>query len=161
MIEKEILKRFYGLRSHYEQLYETLKEERQYLPKGNLDKLQTIVHQIEQDVETINQEREDLVVCLKKFTGNKSPSMEIENLMRFISPMYHQEFYEVYEDVTQLIDDVKRFGKENRFIIEDGLNFIEETMQTVVGVQEKNTTYDKEMKIRKRKPNNLIFSKEV
>jgi hypothetical protein len=161
MIEQEILKRFDRLRTCYEKLFESLKEERKYLPRAKVDELQIVVQQIEQCVASINKERSDLLAFLTRYTGNKSPSLEISNLFRYISPMYHYEFQTLYDDVTQLIDDIKRYGKENRFLIEDGLSFIEETMQTVMGAQEKNITYDEEMKLRKRKNNNLLFSKEV
>jgi hypothetical protein len=161
MIEQELLKRFNRLRTCYETLFESLKEERKYIPRAKVDELQVVTQQIEQNVSTINKERSNLLAFLTKYTGNKSPSLEISNLLRYISPMYHYEFETVYEDVTRLIDDIKRYGKENRFLIEDGLSFIEETMQTVMGAQEKNVTYDEEMKLRKRKNNNLLFSREV
>jgi len=161
MIEQELLKRFDRLRTYYEKLFESLKEERKYLPRAKVDELQVVVQQIEQEVATINKERNNLLAFLKRYTGNKSPSLDIEDLLRYISPMYHYDFQTAYEDVTRLIEDIKRYGKENRFLIEDSLSFIEETMQTVMGAQEKNITYDEEMKLRKRKNNNLLFSKEV
>jgi len=161
MIEQELLKRFDRLRTCYEKLYESLKEERKYLPRAKVDELQVVVQQIEQNVAAINQERKDLVNFLTRRTGNKTPSLELEQLLRYITPMYHYDFQLIYEDVTRLIDEINRYGKENRFLIEDSLNFIEETMQTVMGAQEKNITYDEEMKLRKRKTNNLLFSREV
>jgi len=161
MIEQELLRRFDRLRSCYEGLYESLKEERKYLPRAKVDELQLVVQQIEQNVDSINTERNDLLAFLTRYTGNRSPSLEMNDLLRYISPMYHYDFQTVYEDVTRLIENIKRYGKENRFLIEDGLSFIEETMQTVMGAQEKNVTYDEEMKLRKRKTNNLLFSKEV
>ena len=161
MIEQELLKRFNRLRTCYEDLFTALKEERKYLPKAKVDELQIVVQQIEKNVLIIDKERKDLLAFLKKYTGNKAPSLDIKDLLRYISPMYHYEFQTVYEDVTRLIEEIKRYGKENRFLIEDSLNFIEETIQTVMGAQENNVTYDEEMKLRKRKHNNLLFSKEV
>jgi hypothetical protein len=161
MIEQELLKRFDKLRTCYEKLYETLKEERRYLPRAKVDELQVVVQQIEHVVDSIHKERKDLLAFLTRYTGNKSPSLDIKDLLRYISPMYHNKFQMVYGEVTQLIDDIKRYGKENRFLIEDSLNFIEETMQTVLGAKDKNITYDEEMKLRKQKNNNLLFSKEV
>jgi hypothetical protein len=161
MIEQELLRRFDRLKACYEELYDSLKEERKFLPRAKVDELQVVVQQIEQNVNTINSERKDLMTFLTRYTGNKKPSLELDDLLRYISPMYHYDFQTVYEDVTRLIDNIKRYGKENRFLIEDGLSFIEETMQTVMGAQEKNITYDEEMKLRKRKNNNLLFSKEV
>jgi hypothetical protein len=161
MIEQELLRRFDRLRVCYEELYEALKEERKYLPRAKVDELQVVVQQIEQNIATINKERTDMLAFLTRYTGNKSPSLDLENLLRYISPMYHYEFQTAYDDVTRLIDEIKRYGKENRFLIEDGLNFIEETLHTVMGAQEKNITYDEEMKLRKIKHNNLLFSKEV
>jgi len=161
MIEQELLRRFNQLRTCYERLLESLKEERKYLPRAKVDELQVVVQQIEHNVATIDKERDELLAFLTRYTGNKSPSLDIENLLRYISPMYHYEFQTAYDEVTRLIDEIKRYGKENRFLIEDSLNFIEETINTVMGAKEKNTTYDEEMKLRKLKHNNLLFSKEV
>jgi len=161
MIEQELLKRFERLRTHYELLFATLKEERRYLPQAKVDKLQVVVKKIEQYVSTIDNERSSLINFLKKYTGKKKPSLEIDDLIGYISPIYHHQFQSLYDDVTRLIDDIKRYGKENRFLIEDSLSFIEATFQKVMGAHEDNTTYDKKMKLRKLQHNNLLFNKEV
>ncbi|KPA13468.1 FlgN family protein [Candidatus Magnetomorum sp. HK-1] len=161
MIEHELVTRFDRLKSTYEALYACLKEERRYLPQAKVEKLQVVVQKIEHTVSKINQERTDLLSVLSKFTGKASPSLHIDSLLRFISPMYHHHFQTTYEDVDRLTNEVKRYAKENRFLIEDSLNFIEETIHKVMGAKEKNTTYDKEMKLRRLKHNNLLLSKEV
>jgi len=161
MIEQELFTRFDSLKSSYESLYESLKEERHCLPKAKVEKLQVIVQKIEKTVSEINQERTEIITVLSKFTGTASPSLHIDSLLRFISPMYHYHFQTIYEDIDRLAGEIKRYAKENRFIIEDSLSFIDETIHKVMGAKEKNTTYDNEMKLRKLKHNNLLLSKEV
>ncbi|MBF0449178.1 MAG: flagellar protein FlgN [Candidatus Magnetomorum sp.] len=161
MIEQEIITCFDRLYGHYTDLYASLKEERRYIPQSNVDPLQVVVQKIENTVEKIKQERMDLVSFLSKYTGSSSPSLDVDTLLRFISPIYHNEFLTLYEDVDRLINEIKRYGKENRFLIEDCLTFIDETIRGVLGAKDSNPTYDKEMKLRKLKMNNVLLNKEV
>jgi hypothetical protein len=161
MIEQQLVKRFDQLRSLYKDLYACLKEERRYIPQANVDELQAVVQKIEDTVLTIENERSDLLSLLSKYTGNKKPTLDRDVLIRFISPVYQYDFLEMYDEIDHLIHEIKRYGKENRFLIEDCLSFLDETMRGVLGAKDTNPTYDKEMKVRKIKSNNLLLSKEV
>jgi len=161
MIEQQLVKRFERLRSLYEELYACLKKERRCIPQAKVDQLQVVVQNIEELVTGINEERSEILTVLTRYTGNKNPTFERDFLVQFISPIYQYDFLEMYEDIDRLINEIKRYGKENRFLIEDCLTFIDDTIRNVLGAKDTNPTYNKEMKVRKLKSNNLLLSKEV
>ena len=144
----------------YWELLDYLREERGILSKPEVELIWNLSHKKQSIISDIESLWLEVIDMISEYYEEPVNIVKFDDLLTIVHPDDYSRFEQIFATLTSLKDEIKSQAEENKYFVEDCLNYIDDIMESAVG-NEKDIIYDKEMKIQKNNPNNILLNKEV
>ena len=150
IVEKEI--------NYNIQLRDLLLQEQEILVSSDASALESVIK--EQDYVIINikkleEIRKEYIGKILKNTGISERSITFNDIIQIVDDEYSDKLYRLAEEFKSVAKYIIKLNENNRYLIETGLEFLEENIKVFYGANEKELFYKKGGKKDKEKGNSF------
>lgn len=157
IIEKEI--------KYNSELLELLIQEQNILISRDITAIEKNIKEQNYIIDSIKKLEEIRIANVDKISeiyGIPDRNLKFKDIIELVNEEYADKLYILMEKLKSVVEDIVKINNNNKYLIENGLEFLEENIRVFYGANEKEMFYKKGGKEKKEKGNTYrIVDKKV
>jgi hypothetical protein len=148
----------------YQELIENLIQERELLIDTDMDSLWSISDRkqiIASRIETVRAKILDTFSEVSRENHGEQSAFSLPHIMSMIPHEHRGKFRQAYLTLVQLKSETRQRSFENKTLVEQRLDFLDELISIIAGDKKTDRVYDNGGAINQNGPSNMLLSREV
>ena len=136
------------------QLLELLIEEQKILISEDITAVEKNVKEQDYLINTIKKFEEVRIESVKKISemfGVPEKNLRFNDIVELVQDQYSEEIFMLMEELKSVLENIVKINNNNKYLVENGLKFLEENIKVFYGADKKELFYKKERKESKEK----------